>query len=111
MFPTNEYADEEVVEGSTGVAFYYKQLFHDKEFCQLLRTRFDAYKDRVLSVGAFIDELGERLYVSQSINYPMWPITIDSSGDETIDDYREVIARLKQALTEKTEWLDGELPR
>ena len=90
-------------------AFYYQQLFRDREFCLLLRSRLDAYRDKFLSVGTYIDELGERLYPSQCINYPMWPIKIDSSGDETIDDYSEVIARIRQAITEKINWLDENL--
>lgn len=90
-------------------AVYYDQLFHDREFCLLLRARLNAYKDKFLSVGTYIDSLGECLYHSQRINYSMWPISTVSSGDETIDDYDEVMARIKRAIAEKSEWLDKEL--
>ncbi len=46
----------------------------------------------------------------ECLNYPMWPIKIDSSGDEAIDDYGEVIARIRQAIVEKIDWLDDNIP-
>lgn len=90
-------------------ALYYEQLFRDREFCQIVSRRFNQHRDGFLSVTNFIDSLGNQLTASQDLNYPMWPISIVSSGDETLADYPQVLARLKTALCEKIAWLDDEL--
>lgn len=91
-------------------AVYYDRLFDDAAFCQLVAERLNRFLPRFLSVESYIDSLSAMLVRSEQINYPMWPITIDSSGDEKLSDYSEVIERIKRALHEKSLWMHESLP-
>lgn len=90
-------------------AVYYDQLFRDAGFCQLVRERWDNYRDRFLAVEFVVDSLAEYLAPSAQLNFPMWPITIDSNNDEILTDYDEVVSRIKQGLREKIMWMDAEI--
>ena len=91
-------------------AVYYEQLFLDAGFRQLVRERWNKYRDRFLSVETYVDSLAKVLAPSDQVNFPMWPITINSNNDETLTDYGEVIDRVKQSLREKIFWIDENLP-
>lgn len=90
-------------------AVYYGQLFRDEGFRQLVRERWNNYRDHFLAVESMVDSLAEKLAPSEKLNFPMWPIDIDSNNDENLTDYTEVIARLKQGLREKILWMDTEI--
>lgn len=86
-------------------SLYYDQLFLDKEFCQLVKDRWLAYRDHFLTVDAFIDSLYASLQSSDRVNSKMWPVYI-ADTDYT---FHSAVRRMKQALREKIEWMDAHL--
>lgn len=84
---------------------YYNRLFYDKEFCNMVKERWNRYKPGFLEVADFIDAQRDLLRVSDAINSDLWESPIKMNGDENLD-FDAAVARLKKAYLDKLEWLD-----
>ena len=84
---------------------YYPALLRDPKFRERLVERWDAQKDALKGLAAYIDETAERLRVSEGYNHKLWPITNDENGDEKMT-FQEAVDRMRQAFLDKWKWMD-----
>jgi hypothetical protein len=96
-------------------SLYYKRLFKDAEFKQLVKSRWNEQKAQFQSIAdSYIDGLRESLRASDKINNAMWPIETSSvvtylvNGDEKMS-WDEAVDRLKNAYQTKLNWLDTQI--
>jgi hypothetical protein len=88
---------------------YYKRLFKDAEFKQLVKSRWNEQKAQFQSIAdSYIDGLRESLRASDKINNAMWPISSTVNGDEKMS-WDEAVDRLKNAYQAKLNWLDTQI--
>lgn len=89
---------------------YYPELFKNQIFVSVVKQRWPAFKSSVVNdIPKFIDDTQQQLELSDGINSVMWPITgAKPNGDEDMS-FDEAVERLKGALLQKVEWLDGQI--
>ena len=90
---------------SMGPKFYVNRMFQDLGFRRLIKERWATYRDDLATIPEYIDELAATLTASDKLNIAIWPISRTTNGDVDLS-YPEAVARLKQAYTEKFNWLD-----
>jgi inosine-uridine nucleoside N-ribohydrolase len=64
------------------------------------------FRSALAEIPAYIDSLAATLVASDAINIAMWPIDRTTNQDVHLS-YADAVARLKQAYTEKYQWLDN----
>lgn len=85
---------------------YYPQLFSYTQFQELVKTRWNSYKDELKAdIPVFIEQNKQDLVRSAAINFELWPLHDNNNGDEHLD-YPDAADQLKQAFLDKWEWLD-----
>lgn len=91
-----------------GQKYYLHQLFQDKEFRRVIKERWNGCKDALAGIPEYIDAISATLYASDAVNHEMWPINRTTNQDETLE-YRQAVARMKEAFTGKYQWLDSNI--
>ena len=84
---------------------FYPALLKDEKFCARLVERWNLQKDVLKGLPDYIDEMADRIRVSEAYNIAMWPISNDENGDEKMT-FQESIDRIKKAFLDKWEWMD-----
>lgn len=94
---------------------WYPLLFKDANFRAKVQERWGVIYPQLLSVVAKIDEFAALNKVSELFNYAMWPLvglknSVGSAfnGDEDMN-FDEAIATMKQAYTERLEWMNSSI--
>lgn len=94
---------------------WYPLLFKDANFRAKVQERWGVIYPQLLSVVAKIDEFAALNKVSEQFNYAMWPLvglknSVGSAfnGDEDMS-FDEAIATMKQAYTERLEWMNSSI--
>lgn len=94
---------------------WYPLLFKDANFRAKVQERWTVIYPQLLSVVAKIDEFAALNKVSEQFNYAMWPLvglknSVGSAfnGDEDMS-FDEAIATMKQAYTERLEWMNSSI--
>ena len=94
---------------------WYPLLFKDANFRAKVQERWAVIYPQLLSVVAKIDEFAALNKVSEQFNYAMWPrVGLKNSvgsafnGDEDMS-FDEAIATMKQAYTERLEWMNSSI--
>ena len=84
---------------------FYPALLKDEKFCARLVERWNLQKDVLKGLPDYIDEMADKIRVSEAYNIAMWPISNDENGDEKMT-FQESIDRIKKAFLDKWEWMD-----
>lgn len=88
---------------------YYPALYKDPEFRERMYERWDQQKEALRQLPAFIDEMAEKIRLSESVNHELWPIeNWWENGDENMS-FQQAVDRMKKGYTEKLEWMDKHL--
>ena len=94
---------------------WYPLLFKDANFRAKVQERWAVIYPQLLNVVAKIDEFAALNKVSEQFNYAMWPLvglknSVGSAfnGDEDMS-FDEAIATMKQAYTERLEWMNSSI--
>ena len=85
---------------------YYKELFSDKEFRNIVKAQWDILKPQFETIPDYIDQQAQALEKSDAINSQMWPISVDVNGD-TKDSFSVAISKMKDNYTKRLKWIDG----
>lgn len=89
-----------------GPKFYLNRICReDPRFRAIAKTRWMNYREDLARIPEYIDALAATLVASDRINIALWPISRTTNQDVDLS-YSEAVARLKQAYTEKFNWLD-----
>lgn len=92
---------------------WYPLLFKDQNFRTVAQERWAVLYPALLTIMSKIDELAEQNKVSEKFNSEMWPLipyhqanrSPSFNGDEDMT-FDEAIASMKQAYSERLEWMN-----
>ena len=92
---------------------YYPALYKDEKFRSRMFELWDRKKDDFLKLTGYIDEMAEKIRLSEEYNHALWPIPAsqNENGDEQMT-FQQSVDRIKEGFTEKWKWMDqhiGEL--
>lgn len=96
--------------------FWYNRMMQDPFFINTLRCRWEQLRDSILSTSTlhnWIDSVGLLLDESQARNFTMWPILgvyVWPNPSPFPPDYAGVQQELKNWITNRSNWLDNNLP-
>ena len=89
---------------------FYPALLKDEKFRNRLVERWNAQKDALKELPAYIDEMADYIRLSEGYNQAMWPISNRENGDEEMT-FQQSIDRIKKAFLDKWEWMDRNIPK
>ena len=95
--------------GAANRDYYYNFLYQDSKFTSRMQELWDSKKDEFLKLTDYIDEMADRIRLSEEFNHEMWPIDRDQNGDAQMT-FDEAIERIKEGFTKKLTWMDYMLP-
>ena len=89
---------------------YYPALLKDPDFRARLVERWDAQKDGLKGLTDYIDEMAEKLRISEGVNHGLWPIptTQNENSDEQMT-FEKAVERMKGAFLDKWSWMDAHI--
>jgi hypothetical protein len=89
---------------------YYPSLYKDEKFRKRMLELWDLKKNDFLKLTEYIDQVADRIRLSEECNHILWPIpyTQNENGDEQMS-YQEAVDRIKQGFTEKWKWMDAHI--
>ena len=98
---------EKINYSCRGPKFYLNRIcIEDPQFRALAKEHWMRFRSALTEIPAYIDSLAATLVASDAINIAMWPIDRTTNQDVTLS-FEDAVARLKQAYTEKYQWLDN----
>ena len=98
---------EKINYSCRGPKFYLNRIcIEDPQFRALAKEHWMRFRSALAEIPAYIDSLAATLVASDAINIAMWPIDRTTNQDVTLS-FADAVARLKQAYTEKYQWLDN----
>lgn len=92
-------------EFGTKKHLYYGYLFSDPKFKNRVKERWAELKPKFEQIPAFIEELAQKIKLSNSANIAIWPISTNINGDEKMS-FEEAVETMKTAYLNKLNWLD-----
>lgn len=109
-FDWGTFLDQSIWAAKDRTGFYYPYLFKDKEFVNLVKSRWTTLKPEFEKISKFIDETKESIAKSEGINNSLWPINNKDvvNGDEK-DSFETAVKKLKSNYEKRIVWLDGEI--
>ena len=93
---------------------FYPALLKDEKFRNRLVERWNAQKDVLRELPAYIDETADLIRLSESVNHVMWPILESINHNENGDvnmTFQEAVDRIKKAFLDKWEWMDQNIAK
>lgn len=88
---------------------YYKALYKDEKFRNRMYEKWEEEKPVLQKLPDYIDEMAEKIRLSEAINHNMWPIVNNpENGDETMS-HADAVERIKEGFTKKLDWMDKHL--
>lgn len=88
---------------------YYKALYKDEKFRQRMLEKWEEEKPLFAKLPDYIDEIAEKIRISESINHNKWPIKNNpENGDEDLK-FDDAIKRMKDAFNKKLDWMDSHI--
>lgn len=94
------------------IAPWYQQFFKHPEFAKMVADRWiELRSDKLSNLYPFIDELADRMEVSQYKNFKRWPILDKAVWPNPIvtGSYQGEVNYLKDWLTRRINWMDQTL--
>jgi hypothetical protein len=95
--------------------FYYYFLCHDQDFVDRIKELWALRKSEFAKLPAYIDEMVEKIALSQHFDEKMWPYDPSLESQENRKDnhdyglsYPDAITRMINSFNSKLEWMDGE---
>ena len=86
--------------------FYYTDLMNDPEFKKLLLQRWDEYKVKWENgFEDYVDQMTEKIRVSQSLNYKIWGCPSRQNGDWSLS-FDNAVKAIKTAFKKRLQWID-----
>lgn len=89
---------------------YYPSLFKDRKFKKEVLNRWEEEKYTFLELSSYLDEMAEKIRLSEEINQEMWPISKRGNEDELLT-FPEAIEQMKKGFEEKWRWMDSHLKK
>ncbi|MDR1715528.1 MAG: CotH kinase family protein [Prevotella sp.] len=113
-FGNVNYEDCEITTGwyARIKAAWYQEFFKHPEFAKMVADRWiELRSDKLSNLYPFIDELADRMEVSQYKNFKRWPILNEAVWPNPIvtGSYQGEVNYLKDWLTKRINWMDQEL--
>jgi hypothetical protein len=89
------------------MTLYYPSLYKDEKFRKRMLELWDMKKDDFLKLTDYIDQMADRIRLSEEFNHALWPISMDQNenGDEQMT-FQQAVDRIKEGFTEKWQWMD-----
>lgn len=84
---------------------FYPALLKDEKFRARLVERWNLQKDGLKELAAYIDEMADKIRLSEGYNIAMWPISNRENGDEEMT-FQQSVDRIRKAFLDKWEWMD-----
>ena len=95
--------------------FYYYFLCHDQDFVDRIKELWALRKSEFAKLPAYIDEMVEKIALSQHFDEKMWPYDPSLESQENRKDnhdyglsYPDAITRMINSFNSKLEWMNGE---
>ena len=95
--------------------FYYYFLCHNQSFVDRIKYLWELRKPEFAKLPAYINEMVEKLALSQHFDEIMWPYDATKESQENRKDnhdyglsYSDAITRMIDSFNSKLEWMDGE---
>lgn len=95
--------------GANNRYIYYNYLYQDVRFTERMQELWNSKKDEFLGLTDYIDEMADKIRLSEEFNHEMWPIDQNQSGDALMT-FDEAVERIKEGFTRKLTWMDRMLP-
>ena len=89
---------------------YYPALLKDPDFRARLVERWNAQKDQLKKLPEYLDEMAERIALSEGYNHALWPIP--TSQNENMDEqmsFQDAMDRMKSSFLTKWSWMDNHI--
>ena len=89
---------------------YYPALYKDEKFRGRMLELWEDKKNDFLKLTDYIDEMAEKIRLSEEFNHALWPIPAyqEENGDEQMS-FQEAVDRIKEGFTEKWKWMDSHI--
>ena len=89
---------------------YYPALWGDEKFRARMLELWEKNKDTFRELTDYIDQMAEKIRISEEINHQLWPIPAwqNENGDEQMD-FSAAVERIKKGFTDKWTWMDAHL--
>lgn len=89
---------------------YYPALYKDEKFRARMLELWNSKKDELLGLTGYIDDIAEKIRLSEQYNHQLWPIPTyqTENGDEQMT-FQEAVDRIKLGFTEKWKWMDAHI--
>ena len=82
----------------------------DEKFRARMLELWEKNKDTFRELTDYIDQMAEKIRISEEINHQLWPIPTwqNENGDEQMD-FSAAVERIKKGFTDKWTWMDAHL--
>ena len=95
---------------SISESLYYKRLFQDPRFVEVVKERWRMYRDDYETLPEYIRTEAARIRNSDRMDSPMWPITQWVNGDENMS-FDDAVDRMINAYEDRFEWMNDAVSR
>ncbi|MCQ2160515.1 MAG: CotH kinase family protein [Bacteroidales bacterium] len=87
---------------------YYPALIKDEKFRERMMELWAKDKEKFAGFAAYVDEMAEKIRLSEEVNHELWPISNRENGDETMT-FQQAVNRIKEGFSSKLNWMDSNL--
>ena len=87
---------------------YYPALIKDEKFRARMMELWERDKEKFAGFAAYVDEMAEKIRISEEVNHELWPISNRENGDETMT-FQQAVNRIKEGFSLKLDWMDSNL--
>ena len=87
---------------------YYPALIKDEKFRARMMELWEKDKEKFAGFAAYVDEMAEKIRISEEVNHELWPISNRENGDETMT-FQQAVNRIKEGFSLKLDWMDSNL--
>ena len=95
---------------SINESLYYKRLFQDPRFVDVVKQRWDMYKADYETLPEYIRSEAAKIRNSDRMDSPMWPITQWVNGDENMT-FDDAVKRMVKVYEDRFDWMDAAIGR
>jgi hypothetical protein len=95
---------------SISESLYYKRLFQDPRFVEVVKERWEMYRDDYETLPEYIRTEAARIRNSDRMDSPMWPITQWVNGDENMS-FDDAVDRMINAYEDRFVWMNDAVSR
>ncbi len=108
-----DFSCAECLNDENQLPFWWKALFEDPDFKNVLRYRWKFLRESILNaenMNAFIDETAGRLEEARARNFEQWPVLGKYVWPNPFigETYEDETDYLKQWIADRSRWIDGQ---